>query len=108
MHDGNGKALEYNSNTKEIMAMASVYGYYHGWEDYQLYVDYAKKLWEKSHSYSLSMSDVSYDKGCLTDQKVQAAIKREMPAQRLQRLRQRRVQQRHLVQLFWLAKKQHN
>lgn len=76
MHDGNGKALEYNSNTKEIMAMASVYGYYHGWEDYQLYVDYAKKLWEKSHSYSLSMSDVSYDKGCLTDQKVQAAIKK--------------------------------
>ena len=48
--DGNGKANPVSSNVKEILAMASVYCWHNGIEDYDTFYSYAKKLWNASHS----------------------------------------------------------
>ena len=48
--------------------MASVYTYFHDYEDGDLFLDYAKELWERSHSYSISMSDVYYCGGCVEEE----------------------------------------
>jgi hypothetical protein len=65
--DGDGNPISVYSNVIDIMSMANVYTYYHGVEDYDTFLSYAKKLWGASHSYSVSMSDVYYCSGCLDD-----------------------------------------
>jgi hypothetical protein len=65
--DGDGNPISVYSNVIDIMSMANVYTYYHGVEDYDTFLSYAKSLWEASHSYSVSMSDVYYCSGCLDD-----------------------------------------
>lgn len=70
--DGDGKRITGFSNVKDILAMASVYTYYTDMLDSQLFSDYAHQLWENSHSYTLSMSEIYYCDGCLdkTDEEI--------------------------------------
>ena len=70
--DGDGKRITGFSNVKDILAMASVYTYYAGMLDHELFSQYARQLWENSHSYTLSISDVYYCSGCLdkTDEEI--------------------------------------
>ncbi len=75
-HDGNGTPLSSLSNVREILAMASVYTYYHDPADYELFMSYARSLWNASHSYGASMSSVYYDTDCLTVEQVQKAIEK--------------------------------
>ena len=74
IRDGNGKATPQASNVKEILAMASVYTYYHDMEDAEAFTSYAHRLWNASHSYSMSVSEVYYDKDCITREAVDKAV----------------------------------
>ena len=62
--DGDGNPVEPYSNVKEVMSLASVYCYYNGAENETLFRQYADVLWEKSHGYTLEMSDIYYCDGC--------------------------------------------
>lgn len=66
--DGDHKPVSLYSNVIEIMSMANVYTYYKGVNDYDLFTAYCRALWDKSHSYSISMSDIEYCDGCLTEE----------------------------------------
>ena len=86
-YDGDGNRINAYSAVKEIMAMASVYSYYHGIHDYETMRDYALKLWERSHSYTISMGNVYYDSGCLNktvQQEAEEAIEQEKQQQLLE------------------------
>ena len=86
-YDGDGNRINAYSAVKEIMAMASVYSYYHGIHDYDTMRDYALKLWEHSHSYTISMGNVYYDSGCLNktvQQEAEEAIEQEKQQQLLE------------------------
>ncbi len=72
--DGDGNAITPYSNVLQIMSMANLYTYFKGVEDYDLFLSYSKKLWELSHSYTVSMSDVYYCSGCMSED----AERREM------------------------------
>ena len=74
IRDGNRKATPQASNVKEILAMASVYTYYHDMEDAEAFTSYAHRLWNASHSYSMSVSEVYYDKDCITREAVDKAV----------------------------------
>ncbi len=58
--DGDGTPISGYSNAKEILSLASVYGYFQGWEEYDAFLEYALALWDCSHSYQISMSPVYY------------------------------------------------
>ncbi|PNV63793.1 hypothetical protein C0033_00205 [Clostridium sp. chh4-2] len=62
--DGDGNPIDVYSNVKEILALSSVYGYYNGIDNVDLFREYSRLLWEQSHSYTLSMSGVYYCDGC--------------------------------------------
>ncbi len=64
-YDGDGNRINGYSNVKEIMAMASVYSYYHDMTDAEAMEQYANELWSRSHSYTISIGDVYYCSGCL-------------------------------------------
>ncbi len=49
--NGDKEKIDVYSNVAEIMSLANVYTYYKGVEDYDLFLSYAKDLWETSHSY---------------------------------------------------------
>ena len=74
IRDGNGKTTPQSSNVKEILAMASVYTFYHDMEDAEAFENYARRLWSASHSSSMSVSDVYYDKDCLTQEAIDKAV----------------------------------
>lgn len=74
--DGDGNAITPYSNVLEIMSMANLYTFFKGVDDYDLFLSYCKELWSQSHSYTVSMSDVYYCSGCLSDD----AEKEEMEA----------------------------
>lgn len=63
--NGDGQPVSAYSNVIDIMSMANLYTYYKGVEDYDLFLSYAKDLWEKSHSYTVGISDIYYCDGCL-------------------------------------------
>lgn len=68
-YNGDGEITSAVSNAQEILAMASVYAYYNDIEDIDEIRNYINKLWQISHSYSVSMGDVYYCDGCVsTDQ----------------------------------------
>lgn len=75
--DGDHQPISLYSNVIEIMSMANVYTYYKGAEDYDLFVAYYKALWERSHSYSISISDIEYCDGCLTEEDERKQLERE-------------------------------
>lgn len=66
--DGDGRSISPYSNVPEIMSMASVYTYYYGADNSALFLSYARHLWEASHSYQLSISDIYYCPGCVSDE----------------------------------------
>lgn len=66
--DGDGNAISPYSNVLDIMSMANLYTYFKGVEDYDLFLSYSKELWELSHSYSVSMSNVYYCDGCMSEE----------------------------------------
>lgn len=61
-YDENGKQISPRSNIQEIMSMANTYLYYSAPEDYDAFLSYANQLWESSHSFQYSISDI-YDCG---------------------------------------------
>ena len=63
--DGDGHSISPYSNVEQIMAMANVYTYYHDPTDREAFLAYAKTLWEASHSYTMSISDIYYCSGCV-------------------------------------------
>lgn len=63
--DGDGHSITPYSNVAQIMSMANVYTYYHEPSDKEAFLTYARALWEASHSYTMSISDVYYCSGCI-------------------------------------------
>lgn len=63
--DGDGNAISPYSNVPQIMSMANVYTYYHNPQDSDAFLSYAKALWEASHSYTMSISNIYYCSGCI-------------------------------------------
>lgn len=78
--DGDGRPISLYSNVIEIMSMANQYTYYKNPTDYDLFTDYARKLWNASHSFSVTMSDVYYCSGCMDEAAEQRELE-EMAAQ---------------------------
>lgn len=64
-YDETGKKISAQSNIQEIMAMANTYFYYSAPEDYSAFLNYASQLWESSHSFQYSVSDIYYCDGTL-------------------------------------------
>lgn len=64
-YDEKGKQISPQSNVQEIMSMANTYFYYTAPEDYDAFLNYANQLWENSHSYEYSISDIYYCDGSL-------------------------------------------
>lgn len=70
------------SNIQEIMAMANTYFYYTAPEDYDAFLSYALKLWESSHSFQYSISEVYDCGGTLEGKTAQPQLERTAtPAQ---------------------------
>lgn len=67
-YDEKGQPISPKSNIQEIMAMANTYFYYTAPEDYDAFLSYATKLWESSHSFQCSISDI-YDCGGALEEK---------------------------------------
>lgn len=65
--NGDGQAVSAFSNVIDIMSMANLYTYFKDAEDYDLFLTYAKELWDKSHSYTSGISQVYYCSGCLDE-----------------------------------------
>ncbi len=61
--NGDGTPVNLKSNIIQIMSMANVYMYYHDPLDYDAFLDYCTDLFDRSHSYSVSMSGVYYCDG---------------------------------------------
>ncbi len=73
--DGDGKASSSYSNTQEILALTNVYSYFHQWDQVQVSEIYARKLWELSHRYDISIASVYYCDGCEeTDEEEETAF----------------------------------
>lgn len=66
--NGDGEPISVRSNVIDIMSMANVYTYYKGISDRDLFLSYARELWNKSHSFSYSMSDIYYCDGCIDEE----------------------------------------
>lgn len=62
-YNGDHSPISGYSNAREILSVISVYNYFHQTEDYDSFRSYADKLWNSSHSYNMSMSDVYYCEG---------------------------------------------
>ena len=60
-YDEKGKQIAPRSNIQEIMSMANTYFYYAGPEDSDAFLSYAFKLWDSSHSFQYSLSEVYGD-----------------------------------------------
>ena len=58
--DGDDAPVSGYSNAREILSLASVYGFYHHWKEYGAFRGYADSLWKASHSYRLSVSSLYY------------------------------------------------
>ncbi len=64
-YNADGQRVSEYSNVKDIMAMASVYCYYHDYLDYETYERICLELYQKSRSYKVSIGNVYYDNGCI-------------------------------------------
>lgn len=63
--NGDGQEIDDSSNVKDILAMASVYTFKHNYLDAEHFREICMELYEKSHSYTLSISPVYFDQGCV-------------------------------------------
>lgn len=64
-YNADGEQVNEYSNVKDIMAMASVYGYAHNYLDVDTFEKYCEELYSKSRSYTISIGKVYYDSGCI-------------------------------------------
>ena len=64
-YDGDGNRISGYYNAQEIMALASVYAYYHEMDDYEAMLKYCEELFGASVSAKVSLGSVYYDSGCL-------------------------------------------
>lgn len=62
--DGDGIPCQLHSNARDILAMASVYTYYTGWTNTELFSAYIKQLWQASHHVQISISPVYFCDDC--------------------------------------------
>lgn len=79
--DGDGEPICAYSNVIEIMSVANVYSYYKNAGDYDFFLSCAKALWEVSHSYSISMSELYYCDGCLSEEDERKRLEKEAEAE---------------------------
>ena len=79
--NGDGEPISAYSNVIDIMSVANVYSYYKNAGDYDLFLSCAKALWEVSHSYSISMSELYYCDGCLSEEDERKRLEREAEAE---------------------------
>jgi cell wall-associated NlpC family hydrolase len=79
--DGDGNPISAYSNVMEIMSVANVYTYFKDAEDYNLFLSHVKLLWEKSHAYSIDMSDIYYCEGCLSEEDERKRLEQEAAAE---------------------------
>ena len=63
--NGDGVEIDDASNVKDILAFASVYTYKHNYLDTEHFLAICRELYDKSHSYTLSISPVYFDQGCV-------------------------------------------
>ncbi len=64
-YNGDGTRINGYYNAQEIMALASVYAYYHDMEDAEAMEAYCRALFEKAVGAKVSMGNVYYCSGCL-------------------------------------------
>ncbi len=64
-YDGDGNRINGYYNAQEIMALASVYAYYHDMEDAEAMEAYCRALFNEAVSAKVSLGNVYYDSGCL-------------------------------------------
>ena len=62
-YDGDGNMISGYSNAREIMAMANVYSFFHPFESIDEFYQYTGNLWNASHKYSISVSDIYFCEG---------------------------------------------
>ncbi len=62
-YDGDGSMISGYSNAREILAMASVYSYFHPFGSAEEFYEYTEQLWKASHKYAVSASDVYFCEG---------------------------------------------
>ncbi len=79
--NGDGSPISAYSNVIEIMSVANVYTFYKDAGNYDLFLSYARSLWERSHSYSIGMSDIYYCEGCLSEEEERERLEREAAAE---------------------------
>lgn len=75
--DGDGNPISVYSNVIEIMSVANVYTYFKDVRDYDLFLSHVMLLWEKSHTYSIDMSDIYYCEGCLSEEDERKRLEQE-------------------------------
>ena len=63
--DADGNPLEEGNNIKDIMSMASVYAYYHDYQDADTYLKMCYELFDHSYAHIASLSNVYYCSGCM-------------------------------------------
>jgi hypothetical protein len=82
-YDEKGKQISPQSNIQEIMSMANTYFYYTAPEDYDAFLNYANQLWESSHSFQYSISDIYYCDGSLEGNSIEpsTAVQEASPSQ---------------------------
>ncbi len=86
-YDGDGKRISGYYNAQEIMALASVYAYYHEMDDYEAMQAYCDELFSVSVSAKVSLGSVYYDSGCLNrtiEQEASEAIALEQAQSQLE------------------------
>ncbi len=74
-YDGDGNPIVGYSNAKEILSMASVYAYYQDITTKEGFSLFADDLWNRSHQYQITVSDVYYCDGtCLQEGKKEETL----------------------------------
>ena len=63
--DADGNPLEEGNNIKDIMSMASVYTYYHDYQDADTFLKMCYELFDHSYAHVASLSNVYYCSGCM-------------------------------------------
>ncbi|MDO4962201.1 MAG: hypothetical protein Q4E57_10215, partial [Eubacteriales bacterium] len=64
-YDGDGNRINGYYDAQEVMALASVYAYYHDFTDAEAMEDYCRKLFDSAVTAKVSLGNVYYCSGCL-------------------------------------------
>ncbi len=79
MKNGDDVEISDYSAAKAILAMASVYSFYHDPYDVEAFEEYVDALWEAAHDENVTISDIYFDEGQCTEewQIIKAVQKRQ-------------------------------